>query len=204
MKKILGFLFKTLVGGFFVLLPVFLIYLLIGELLDALIALATPITVLLPPSVFGGADTDEVVAALLLIVVCLMAGLAMQTRTGEAIGRWLEQRILERIPGYSVLRGISRQFAGDHSEQIFRPAVVQSSPAIQTPALVIEEHSDGDYTVLMPIAPTPGIGTVQIVKGELVRKSGLSTPEAMDCFLQWGVGAEKLKNNLEADDGSSR
>ena len=53
MKQLLDFLKTTAMGGLFVLLPILLLYLLLAEALDLIVALATPIADLFPEGTFG-------------------------------------------------------------------------------------------------------------------------------------------------------
>ncbi|MCK5351601.1 DUF502 domain-containing protein [bacterium] len=182
----------TLAGGFFFLLPAVLMYLIFGQIFDLAISLGTPIADLLPENAFGGAETDRIVATLLLLVVCFLAGLVMKTQIGRRIETWLEKTILEPIPGYSVLQKFSQTIYAAKSSNTFQAAIVQVSDGLRTPALVVEEHSSGDYTVLFPIAPTPTLGTLQIVSRERVQKVATPMPGALEPFLNWGVGMEKL------------
>ncbi len=192
MKNILRFFKTTLAGGFFFLLPAVLMYLIFGQIFDLAISLGTPIADLLPENAFGGAETDRIVATLLLLVVCFLAGLVMKTQIGRRIETWLEKTILEPIPGYSVLQKFSQTIYAAKSSNTFQAAIVQVSDGLRTPALVVEEHSSGDYTVLFPIAPTPTLGTLQIVSRERVQKVETPMPGALEPFLNWGVGMEKL------------
>ena len=191
----------TLAGGFFFLLPAVLLYLIFGQIFDLAIALGTPIADLLPENAFGGVETDRIIATLLLLVVCFLAGLAMRTQIGRRIETWLEKTFLEPIPGYSVLQKFSQTISSAQSSNTFQAAIVQVSDGLRTPALLVEEHSNGDYTVLFPIAPTPTLGTLQIVSRERVQKVETPMPGALEPFLNWGVGMEKLVNaaQLPAD-----
>jgi len=193
----------TLAGGFLFLLPAVLMYLIFGQIFDLAIALGTPIADLLPANAFGGAETDRIIATLLLLVVCFLAGLAMRTRIGRHIETWLERTFLEPIPGYSVLQKFSQTISAAKSSDTFQAAIVEVSPGLRTPALIVEEHSGGDYTVLFPIAPTPTLGTIQIVSRERVQKVETPMPGALEPFLNWGVGTEKLLNEaqLPAENG---
>ena len=193
MKNLVQFFKTTLAGGFFFLLPAVLMYLIFGQIFDLAIALGTPIADLLPENAFGGVETDRIIATLLLLVVCFLAGLAMKTQIGLRIETWLEKTILEPIPGYSILRKFSQTISADQSNA-FQAAIVQVSDGLRTPALIVEEHSSGDYTVLFPIAPTPTLGTLQIVSRERVQKVETPMPGALEPFLNWGVGTEKLLN----------
>ncbi len=192
MNKMVQFFKTTLAGGFFFLLPAVLMYLIFGQIFDLAIALGTPIADLLPENAFGGVETDRFIATLLLLVVCFLAGLAMRTRIGRRIEAWLERTFLEPIPGYSVLQKFSQTISAAQSSDTFQAAIVQVSDGLRTPALLVEEHSSGDYTVLFPIAPTPTLGTIQIVSRERVQKVETPMPGALEPFLNWGVGTEKL------------
>ena len=59
MKGLLDFLKTTFLGGFFVLLPVLLVFLLLGEVVDLVVALGTPIAGLLPEAWLDFAKSPE-------------------------------------------------------------------------------------------------------------------------------------------------
>jgi uncharacterized membrane protein len=198
-KGIIQFIKTALVGGFFVVLPIVLLYLLLGEVFDLAIALGTPISDLLPEEAFGGAETEKAVAMILLLLICFLTGLAMKTRTGNRIGKWFEQSLLEPIPGYAVIRDLSQRLAGEDSIGFYHPAIVRTSADVRTPAFIVEEHSSGDYTVLIPIAPTPGLGTIQVVRRHLVEKVEAPLPEVLECYWHWGVGTEKMMSRLKKE-----
>jgi len=191
-KALIQFITTTLAGGFFVILPMVLLYILLGELFDAAIALGTPIADLLPADAFGDRNTTHIVAALLLLVVSFFTGLALKTQIGKRILEWLEAKILEPIPGYTVLRDLSDRIGGDHSKEFFQPAIMDGPGDIRTPVFIVEEHAEGDYSILVPIAPTPAMGTIQIVPRARVHRVDLPVVEALECFWHWGVGTEKL------------
>jgi len=197
-KGMVQFFKTTLAGGFFFLLPAALMYLIFGQIFDLGISLGTPIADLLPENAFGDVETDRVIATLLLLVVCFLAGLAMRTRIGRDIEAWLEKTFLEPIPGYRVLRTFSQTISTAKSSDTFQAAIVKISAGHRTPALLVEEHSSGDYTVLFPIAPTPTLGTIQIVSRERVQKVETPMPGALEPFLNWGVGTEKLLNDARS------
>jgi len=203
LKAIVQFFTTTLAGGFFVVLPMVLIYMLMGELFDAAISLGTPIADLLPTGTFGDEVTIKVTAALLLLVVCFLTGLALRTEIGKHILEWLERTLLEPIPGYTVLRDLSKVIGGDSSKDFFQPAILNGPGGIRTPVMIVEEHAGGDYSILVPIAPTPAMGTIQIAPRSMVQKVDLPVSEALECFWHWGVGTEKLLKHLQLDGSSS-
>src|SRR5262249_54470697 len=72
----------------------------------------------------------DIVALCLLILICFGVGLIIRTELGRRIGDWLEQRLLGKLPGFSLVRGMIRQFAGDKDEESFQPALVEIEEAL--------------------------------------------------------------------------
>ena|SRR5438067_5395591 len=108
MKTITKFLKVTLVGGLLVVLPVWVSLLLLLKAIKGALAM-------LPETVVH----EKVVALGLLLVICFVVGLLIRTQLGKRFGDWLSHHILDRIPGFSLMRGMTRQFAGDKEEELF-------------------------------------------------------------------------------------
>ena len=153
MKTITKFLEVTLVGGLLVVLPLWVSLLLLLKAIKGALAMLLPIAKLLPQWF-----VHEKVAALgLLLVICFVVGLLIRTRPGRRFGDWLTQHILGRIPGFALMRGMTRQLAGKKGEQSFQPALVEIEEAL-VPAFIIEKHADGQFTVFVSSSPTPMAG----------------------------------------------
>jgi len=73
-----------------------------------------------------------------------------------------------------------------------RPVYGSVVVAIEVLAFIVEEHDNGDYTVFVPTAPTPTIGTIYFLKREKVRKLDVPMAAGVDCIMQWGVGSKSL------------
>src|SRR5260370_39327811 len=121
MKTLVSFLKVTLVGGLLVVLPVWVSLLLLFKAIKGAMAMLLPIAKLLPQTIVH----EKVVALGLLLVICFVVGLLIRTRPGKRLGRWLGSNILDRIPGFELMRGMTRQLAGDKEEQSFQPALVE-------------------------------------------------------------------------------
>ena len=59
-------------------------------------------------------------------------------------------------------------------------------------AFLVETLPDGRCVVFVPVAPTPSIGFVYIAPPEDVERIDASTSNAMNCMMQWGMGAGSL------------
>ncbi|MGD2011309.1 MAG: hypothetical protein PVI76_09445, partial [Desulfobacterales bacterium] len=67
MKQLLEFLKTSLTGGLFILLPLVLFYLLFSELLEVVVALATPIADLFPKGTFDQVKMPVIIGIILII-----------------------------------------------------------------------------------------------------------------------------------------
>ena len=200
MQNIPKFTFSRIVDGFLVLLPVLLTYLMMGQLFDAMLALATPIADLLPK----GAATSEwalrLEAAGLLVIGCFLVGLAMRTDAARRFGKWIEETFLNRIPPYVILRNLARRISGRDVPNQLQPALIRTDPGTEVLGFIVEEHTGGKFTVLLPLTPTPGVGTLQIVSHEKVQKLEVPMKDALGAILNWGAGTEAL---LKTTNGNS-
>ncbi len=86
MKKIVEFLKTSLIGGLFVLLPLVLFYLLLSELLQVVVALATPIADLFPKGTFDQVKMPVVIGIILIVGASFLFGLALRSASLQPIG----------------------------------------------------------------------------------------------------------------------
>jgi uncharacterized membrane protein len=143
------------------------------------------------------------IASLLLFLACLVAGLLAQTRAGRVAGTSLEGAILNRIPGYSMVRSITRRIGNVDETERFAPALAEMEDAL-VPAFVVEEHADGRYTVFVPSAPTPGVGAIYIIARERVHMVDLPFLKTVMCVSSWGVGCVELLKSMRHAPESTR
>ena len=188
MKALLKFLKVTLIGGLLVVLPVWVSLLLLFKAIKGAMAMLLPIAKLLPQWFVH----EKIVALGLLLVICFVVGLLVRTRPGQRLGRWLSQHIFDRIPGFALMRGMTRQLAGDKEEQSFQPALVEIEEAL-VPAFIIEKHTDGQFTVFVSSSPTPMAGTIYILQPERVHPVDVPLPKAMVCLTKWGAEAAEMR-----------
>jgi len=153
----------TLIGGLLVVLPIYVSILLLVKTLAGIFALLSPVTAAVP----AGAQFRQVIAILIVLVVCLVAGIVVRTGPGLRAKKSFERSVLRKIPGYSLVQGLTERVSGDEREGAFQPALVEIEDAL-SPGFIIEELEDGRYTVLVPSVPTPAAGALFILPRERV------------------------------------
>ncbi len=181
------FIKSTLISGVLVILPFGLAAIILLKIVDMIRPLATTLISWMP----HGLRFPTLIASLMLLLVCLAVGLLAQTRAGRGAGTSLENAILNRIPGYSMVRILTRRIGNVEESEEFSPALVEIEDAL-VPGFVVEEHPDGRFTVFVPSAPTPAVGTVYIIARERVHILDASFMKTVKCVSSWGVGAKEL------------
>jgi uncharacterized membrane protein len=183
-KTLAEFTRTTLIGGLLVILPVYVAVLLLAKTVQGLLGLLRPVAEQVPASV----EFRQIVAILLLVCVCFLVGLIVRTGPGLRAKNACERALLEKLPGYTFLRGLAKRLAGESEEQTLQPALAELEDAL-VPALIVEELEDGSYTVLVPSAPTPMAGSVYILPRDRVHPVDIPFAKAIGVFSKWGTGA---------------
>jgi len=194
MRTIAEFIKTTLIGGIIIVLPVYIAVLLILKAVQGLLAAVKPITAAIPASV----EFDEILAILVLAVICFIAGLIVRTRAGLRAKNAIERRVLQRLPGYTLLRGLAGRVTGQADEPSFAPALAEIEEAL-VPALIVEKLEDGSYTVLVPSVPTPMAGAIYILPPERVHPVDVPFTVALKVLSKWGAGAGEFVRAMQAE-----
>jgi uncharacterized membrane protein len=191
-KTLLNFFKTTLLGGLLILLPLLLFYVLMGEILDVIIALATPIAELFPEHSFDYLSDPDILAWVLILVVSFLFGLAAKLSWFARLGRWLEAHTLAYLPFYRAVKQVSQALVGSEAEGALRGGMPNNNNGIEEPVYIIETLQDGRLVVLLPFAPASFTGSVKIVEASMVSDLDVSVAEMSRAIAHWGVGCAEF------------
>jgi uncharacterized membrane protein len=191
LKRFREFVVSTFVTGFLALLPLYLATLLLLRAMKSLAKLVQPFAHLLPGWLPG------LVSFLLVLFVCFLVGIALRTKMGQKARAAIENSLLQKIPGYTLFRGMTRQLVGENQESAWKPALAEIEDAL-VPAFIIEELDDGRFTVFVPSVPTLLAGAVYILSAERVHPLNVPFPHAVKAVTHWGSGSKDLVAAMEA------
>ena len=196
MKGFREYLLRAMVSGLIIVVPLYLAILLIVKAMRSMAGLVKPIAMMLPewlPAV-------QLLSLLLVLLLCLLAGMIIQTPAGRAMRERAERLFFERIPGYALLRSLTQQLAGKSKEDVWKPALVEIEEAL-VPAFIIEVLDDRRCTVFVPSVPTPLAGAVYILAAERVHPLDIPFTQALKVISRWGNGAKDLIAAMEHGPG---
>lgn len=182
-----GFFTGALINGLLIVVPVYLALLVLLKAMQSLVGVVRPIAALLPDWM----PAEDLLALLLVLLVCFLVGVAVRTRIGRAAREQVERSLFQRIPGYAVFRGLAQQLAGESRESAWKPALVEIEEAL-VPGFIIEELDDGQFTVFVPSVPTPLAGAVYVLRRERVHPLDVPFTSAIQVISKWGSGSKAL------------
>jgi uncharacterized membrane protein len=187
MKYAREFVTSTVVGGLFIVVPVYLAVVLLLKGMKSVGGLVRPIAVLIPEWL----PAERLLSLVLVLALCFLVGMAVRTRSGRAVRERMEMMFFERLPGYGLLRSLTQRLAGDSEEHTWQPALVDIEDAL-VPAFIIEELDDGRFTVFVPSVPTPLAGAVYVLRRERVHLLDIPFTQAIRSVSRWGAGSKDL------------
>ena len=187
MKYAREFVTSTLVGGLFIVVPVYLAVLLLLKGMKSVATLVRPFAALVPDWI----PAENLLSLVAVLVVCFLVGVGVRTRAGRALRERMEKLFFERLPGYSLLRSLTHRLAGDGEENTWKPVLVELEDAL-VPAFIIEELPDGRFTIFVPSVPTPLAGAVYVLSPERVHILDIPFTQAVSSISRWGAGSKDL------------
>ena len=190
----MNFLKTTIIGGVLFLVPVVVTMLVFGYALGLMMAVAEPMANFIPVESLGGVAMANIVAGLLIVLLCFLAGLVARTGPARRFAQSVEEAILHKLPGYSLVKGITSSISTEGSENM--NAVLVSLGFSRRVGVEIERFDGNNVVVYFPGAPNPWAGEVHIVDAESV--------ERLDCPLTTFMEhAERLGSGSAAYLGGS-
>jgi uncharacterized membrane protein len=178
---------QTLLAGILFVLPVYLAIMLLAKAMKSLARLVQPLTHLLP----RWFPAETVVSFLFVAALCFLVGIALRTPLGQATRTRVENALLQKIPGYTMFRSMTRQMAGNSPESAWKPALAEIEDAL-VPAFIVEELNDGRFTVFVPSVPTPLAGAIYILAAARVHPVDVPFTQAIKVITRWGSGSCEL------------
>jgi uncharacterized membrane protein len=187
MKKLGRDILSAATTGMLVLAPIYLAILLLLKAMSSLAGLVRPLVHLLPE----GFPAGTILELLLVLLICFIIGMAIRNRKGRALWERVENSLFSKIPGYEVIRSLTRQLAGQSEGEAWQPALAEIEDAL-VPAFIIEELEDGRLTVFVPSVPTALAGAIYILTADRVHRVKVGVAKAIQAVSRWGSGSRDL------------
>ena len=186
----------TMAGGLLFLLPVALVAIVLKQAMQLVEKIVRPISNYLPVEAVVGVWGETLLAAVVLILVSLVAGLVARTNVGRRIMRWFENSLLGGLPQYQMVKSMAEGLAHVESAEGVDPALVSIEGGWQI-GYLLEPLDNGWVTVFLPQAPTPMSGNVMYLPADRVRPLGITIGQAMALVKHIGVGSTEALRSTD-------
>lgn len=135
---------------------------------------------------------------LAFLLLCFAAGLALRTAAGSLTHEKIEKRVLEKLPGYALVRPVVRGFVGDERAYPIALVDLHGSDA-RAVGIVVDEFDAERRVVFLPFSPTPTVGRVYVVPHDHVELTGTYATSGIGPLSQWGYGLDEIVAGADTD-----
>lgn len=195
MKELKDFFKMTILGGFFVILPLLLFFYFLNWTINFFVDLFQPLNLLYQSSLGLNIHIAQILSITTFLMVCFIIGVLVKTQFGIHIHYYFEY-ILKKIPGYSILSEILNQFFGKEKKS-FRKVVLidRYSNGIYETGFLTDEYlinTELYCSIFLPTGPNPTSGFIVQIKKEKIIKESLKVDKAMKSIIACGAGSSNI------------
>ena len=162
------FIRTTLIGGILFLIPLVMVVVVFGKAFQIMKIVATPLGKLIPIESVAGFALVEVLTAVIMLMCCLMAGLVARSSWGRNVYGKIDTILLQLIPGYSWVKGVTGEISDEEAEDTFKPVLVRLDDQYQL-GFEVDRAAEGLVAVYLPSAPDPRSGALSYVTADRIQ-----------------------------------
>ena len=158
----------TLLGGVVFLVPLVCVVVFVGKAFSIMKTVGQPLANLIPVETVAGIAFIEVLTGLILFVCCLIAGLVARSPWGHTLHGKLDAVLLNVIPAYAWIKGVTADVGDNEIESDFRPVLVRFDDQYQL-AFEVDRVGEELAAVYLPGAPDARAGAISYVEIDRVQ-----------------------------------
>jgi uncharacterized membrane protein len=196
----LEFTRTTVIGGALFLLPIFVVFLVLGKILGLMGGLTEPLVTALGVKTIGGIAVSHLITIFAVLLGAFLAGLFARTEKGQSALRWIRDGVAAIVPQFSLIQDVARN-VGTHDDTADLPIVLVPTDAGWNLGLLLEEEGDW-HAVFLPGAPQMSSGSVAYAHTDQIHRTDLTLTQLWALLRARGKGSSevyKLLAALQAD-----
>lgn len=185
-----------IIGGLIFLVPFAIALVVVGKVVGVSMRLAEPIADRMPFDAVAGIALANILAVVIILVACFLAGVAATSTFGQRLYRKLDELLLNLIPRYAFVKSMTESF-GDDAQSVLRPVMVRFDDLSQI-AFEVERGPGDLVTVYLPGSPDPWSGSVAHVTSDRIDPMAADFASVIKTLRKVGKGsAAQLETPLE-------
>ena len=199
-NKSVQFILTTVLGGLLFMVPVGFLGFILYKAFGFMMLIATPMADWIPVNTVGGVALANLIAILAIIFICFFAGLIARNTLATGVIKQLESKVLMKIPGYTVVKGIKGGFDSKET-QAFKPVALSLGSAERI-GFEIQKLADGRSMIFIPSVPNAFSGVTQILPADQITYLDAPMTQIMEYVERYGHGVELLLATKVSEDPS--
>ena len=138
----------------------------------------------------GGIALANLIAVAALILVCFIAGLVARHALAGKFVQILESKVLTKLPGYSMVKGLVSGFDASTTEGL-KPVALQLGTAERV-GFEMQKLEDGRSVIYIPSAPSPWSGITQVLPPDQITYLNVPSAKIIEVTENFGYGVGEL------------
>jgi uncharacterized membrane protein len=189
-KKLVKFFMTTVIGGVIFLVPVVFLVVIILKAIDLMMLIARPLANWLPLETIGGVALADIIAIMALLLICFVAGMVARQALAGNLMRQLETRLLEKLPGYAMIKNVLKGFDTSQEGGV-KPVIVKLGSA-ERAGFEVQRLADGRSVVFIPDSPNAFSGITLVLPPDQVTHLDVPLNRVIECSQNYGHGLDSL------------
>lgn len=191
MTKVVNFFKATVLGGFVFLVPIIAMVYVLGKAIVLSRKFAEPVAGYLPVNNVLGIALADILGLTAIMLLCFAAGLLARNSLASRAVREAETQFLWKLPGYSMVKGLSESFGGDQAKTTLKPVIASLDDTAQL-GFEVDRLSDGRVVVYVPSAPDVWSGSVLLLTPDRIESLPITVAAAVQNLRALGQGMSHM------------
>lgn len=193
-NSVKDFFKTTILGGFFVILPIILFAFFVVWIGEFLISAFLPLSNIYHDIFKFDIRFCHFLSLLSFIGICFSLGIIVRTRLGNYVYSLFE-RLLKKFPGYALINDILEQFVKERKSFSKVVLIDRLSNNVLETGFVTDTYvlnNNEYYVVFIPTGPNPTTGFIIHIEKIKVIKESNKIDKSMKSIISCGAGTNKI------------
>ena len=184
------FIMTTVIGGVIFLVPLVVLGVVLVKAASVMMIIAEPMAEMFPVDSIGGVALANIIALLVVLLFCFLAGLVARHALASAFVTKLESSVLVNVPGYMMIKNLVSGFDPGQAEGL-KPVLLKLGTAERI-GFEVQKLEDGRSMVFLPSSPNPFSGVTQVLPPDQIVYLDVPVNRVIEVTENFGHGFEKL------------